>query len=403
MKFYYYSVLFALGLGMTTNAAAVDVSLSGFGTIGYAQSDQPYNYMRFINNKGTLKADSLLGAQADVKFNEHWGATFQGVVAPSIDDDNRIESRTRWAFVSYRPDNDWLIRLGKQRVGSFLNMQNMEVGTTYDMARLPIEVYSLSSVYDFIGISIAKTWHINSYDATLEAIMGKSDASLRYYLAGSMTTFFTPVDLETKGLSLTLSNDNDTYRLGYYSTAAKGTGSESQMFTSHVNVQPTPFGDLLIPTYTREAVVNVSMASASFVRGDYRLSAEYALSSFDGVDTVPEKHAAYLSVARKMGNWIPYITYARGWSTGRGVNQFHAVQSAVAPLGYKTVYQDALSSIAILDQNSWMLGAAYMLSPTQKIKAEIMQTHIGEASSLIDSSLSNQDMRIYSLSYSFAF
>jgi hypothetical protein len=66
-------------------------------------------------------------------------------------------------------------------------------------------------------------------------------------------------------------------------------------------------------------------------------------------------------------------------------------------------YQDAASSIYVYDQQSWMLGTAYQLSATQKIKAEVMQTHIGETSALIDGAVSNQDMLVYSLSYSFAF
>ena len=62
----------ALVLAFPLSASAVDMTWSGFGTIGYAQSDQPYNYLRFVDEDGTFKRDSLLGAQLDIKFDQHW-------------------------------------------------------------------------------------------------------------------------------------------------------------------------------------------------------------------------------------------------------------------------------------------------------------------------------------------
>jgi hypothetical protein len=406
MKFYYYRALIVLVLGVTTNAAAVDVSLSGFGTIGYVQSDQSHNYLKYINNKGTLKADSLFGAQLDAKFNEHWGATYQLVAAPVYDysHNSELESRTRWAFLSYRPDNDWLVRLGKQRVGSFVNMQNMEVGTTYDMARLPAEVYWIAPTYDFTGISIAKTWHLDTYDASLEGVYGVSDASLGSFLAGSNVHISVPISFEVKGVGLSLSSDDDSYRLGYYSTDSKMTGSADQVAISRVDIQATPFGDLVTPTTVREAGVSVLLASASFVRGNYRLSTEYAMASYNGVENfLPNRHGAYLSLSRKLGNWTPYITYSKAWSSGVAVDNYYKLKSAVAPLGYENAYKDLLSQTQFHDQSAWMLGTAYSISPKQKIKAEVMQVRTGERSSLYDNDASNQEVIVYSLSYNFAF
>ena len=45
--------------------------------MGYAVSDQDFQYLRYIDNGGTLKADSLLGVQAEAQFNPQWGATVQ--------------------------------------------------------------------------------------------------------------------------------------------------------------------------------------------------------------------------------------------------------------------------------------------------------------------------------------
>jgi opacity protein-like surface antigen len=62
-----------LPLALAAPAQAVDLAWSGFGTLGYAQSDQPVNYQRFIDEKGTFKRDSVLGAQVDARFHSSGG------------------------------------------------------------------------------------------------------------------------------------------------------------------------------------------------------------------------------------------------------------------------------------------------------------------------------------------
>ncbi|HMT80978.1 MAG TPA: hypothetical protein PKD66_11435, partial [Azonexus sp.] len=59
----------SLALLVAFPALAVDFTWSGFGTAGYAQSDSAAKYQRFINNSGTFKRDSILGAQLDVRFS----------------------------------------------------------------------------------------------------------------------------------------------------------------------------------------------------------------------------------------------------------------------------------------------------------------------------------------------
>ena len=73
-------------------ALALDMTWSGFGTVGYAQSDQPVNYQRFIDEKGTFKRDSILGAQLDARFSQQWGMTVQAKAAPSDHSDRQWQA-----------------------------------------------------------------------------------------------------------------------------------------------------------------------------------------------------------------------------------------------------------------------------------------------------------------------
>ncbi|MGB4497477.1 MAG: hypothetical protein WBI40_02160, partial [Methylococcaceae bacterium] len=178
----------ALMIFSTSTAAATDfslfgadVSLSGFGTAGFAMSDQHYKYQRFINDDGTFKRDSLLGSQIDIQFNNEFSATVQGKFAPSKEQESTWDASLVWACLSWRPTNDWLVRLGKQRVPMYMYSETMDVGVTYDFAILPIEMYSTAPNTDYLGGSVSKNWDTNWGELSLEGYLGEADASWRIY------------------------------------------------------------------------------------------------------------------------------------------------------------------------------------------------------------------------------
>ena len=141
-------------------------------------------------------------------------------MAPNATNDNRYEVSVPWAFVSFRPANDWLIRVGKQRIPFYLYSETVDVGVTYDFARLPTEMYSIISSNDFTGLSISKTWAAANGDVTLDGYWGKEAADYRYW---ARTTFpsiqtagavFGPENLTGWGIVLSYKSAEDTYRIG---------------------------------------------------------------------------------------------------------------------------------------------------------------------------------------------
>src|SRR6266550_4064747 len=164
------------------SVAAVDFSVSAFGTLGYARSDQRYTYQRFIDRSGTFRRDSLAGLQVDARFAEKFGATVQVKVAPDTANDNRYEGTVSWAFLSCRPTNDWLIRAGKQRIPLYLYSETVDVGVTYDFARLPTEMYSLISSNDVTGLSFSKNWGMEDGDLTIDGYWGKGTGDFRIWI-----------------------------------------------------------------------------------------------------------------------------------------------------------------------------------------------------------------------------
>jgi hypothetical protein len=123
------TVLLAWG---SSSAGAVDVSWSGYGTLGYTRTDSTLTFDRFANDQGTLKRDSVLGLQANAEFNPQWSLTLQAVAAPSLSDVSTLEATLPWAYVSWRPSNSLLLRAGKMRMPMYVYSENMNVGASFE-------------------------------------------------------------------------------------------------------------------------------------------------------------------------------------------------------------------------------------------------------------------------------
>ena len=84
------------------------------------------------------------------------------------------------------------------------------------------------------------------------------------------------------------------------------------------------------------------------------------------------------------------------------------VPAAADPTSFITAMQKSgADAFGAYDQYTWSIGTAYALTPTSKLKAEWSQTHVGAASSLVDTPAgeraSHQRFNVLSLSYSFVF
>ena len=144
-----------------------------------------------------------------------------------------------------------------------------------------------------------------------------------------------------------------------------------------------------------------------------RLSGEYVRRAVKEVETGPDSQAAYLSLRKRIGQWTPYATYAWLRSESRVSNLYQAVNNSKLPTFIPGAAQINVSQrlaadgIAAYDQSSLSLGASYALSPTSKLKAEWMRTHVGKVSSLVDAppgaDVSQTNINVLSLSYSFVF
>ncbi len=419
--------VFVISLIQVSDAA--EISLSGFGTAGYAISDKEYTYQRFIDNNGTIKRDTVFGAQLDVKITEQFSITLQGKFAPSDKDDKDWAPVLSWAFLSYRPANDWLFRLGKLRVPLYLNSENLDVGITYNMALLPAEMYSLSPVNNFIGASFSKTWSPDFGDILLDGYWGKIPFYWRVYMRDDAAMLggmpqganFWPMDMESAGLVVTFQRDTSIFRVGiHYATTEMRDGSTiNERYTLQPVYYPTPTGLLHIGNAYQYDIPNLSksiryivyvIGFSTNIGYDFRLMGEYGRRVVPDFDGAPDSHGGYLALHKKIGKWTPYISGSGLLSARKVLNMFNEINSyqIYGPADFlNPIQRQLVDSINAYDQYTLAVGTSYSLTPKQKIKAEWGQTHIRDTSAFIDnppgSRISDSNINVFSILYSVIF
>ena len=417
--------LSALTPSLATAEASFD--LSGFGTLGGAMSDQDFTYQRFIRQSGTLNRDSVIGVQIDARLGDAWGLTLQGKGTASTHDDTGWEPSLTWAFLSWRPTNDWLLRAGRLRVPLLLYSANNDVGTTFDFLRLPTEVYSVTPTPDINGFSFAKTWLTETWEWTLEGYVGAAHSDWRFYLRDGLQpsqpagALYQGLDMRLGGLVLSLRLPKSYWRIGAHTAQAEADYGPIASNYPYVRLAPG-LGyyqtlDALpgpgVPTI-ETLVTNVFTLGAEVeLPHDLRLVGELVRRKFDNITLGPDVKTGYIGLLRPSGRWTPYAYWSWMRSADAALDRYTQTNSTRLPSGLPNA--DVINAAQVLgadfigafDQQSFAIGAAYSPKPSTKIKAEWMHVRTGEVSSFVDSPAGEdsggRQVNVFSLSYSFTF
>ena len=368
---YIKTMLFAATMALSCGQAnAVDYSLSGFGTVQYTIGDNEKNYLRFVNEDGTFKINSILGGQLDVQLNDEFSATVQYVVAPKQRRDESVEVDNRWAFIKFKPNDNWHFKLGRQRLNFYLDSENLDVGHTYVPANLNPEVYYNAGVLATDGFSA----NYNFEDSagrywSFQAITGNQDIVQR--LAGFNQDF--PLNsFELGGLVIGVEGANYRIHLAHHN-------AEVDRVLTQINGIPLVAGRL-------DASARFTNIGAEYSWPLYTLRAEISqtelATSVSGIapllgpnrQTVSEpefeEHGANLMLIRKIAD-----RHAVYGSYGRFISEFD-------------------------DQYSFAIGGKYNLSPSDSIKLELQ--HVVEKNTrpqLSDNRIPNTTFNFLSVSY----
>jgi hypothetical protein len=401
-------------------AVGADYSLLGFGTVGYALSDMRAPYLRYIDKRGTVRADSLIGIQGEVQIDPQWGATLQLVGGAPRDKDNGFEASIRWAFVSYRPSNEWLIRAGRLRPPILNHTPNSEVGMTYDFARLPAEVYSLSPVYDLQGVAIARGWEHGGAESRVETYLGKAEVKFRipFQRDPSQQVFpdkYFPQSVDLVGMVVTRTSSRLSLAAGVHHARIRPAQGR-QFVESLIPLQvpaPAPLGG---PVFVPGREIDEINMLALTVSGSYRIgrlgiTTEVVRRTISETRMGAASNASTVSIDYQNDAWTPYLRMSRilsPRSTRRVYQDFDStpvpILAQFAPFSLSPNYHRTLADgVFVYDQKSIALGTSYRLTPNSMLKLEWMRSKVGLASVFVDGDVHHRSFNVLSMSYNFTF
>ncbi|MCW5666156.1 MAG: hypothetical protein KIT35_20185 [Piscinibacter sp.] len=375
-------------------AAAQDglrMSASAFATLGWAQSDNEIPYQG-IADGGTVRRDSVFGAQLDLQFSPRWSATVQARLAPSPHHESAWDLRASWAFVAWRPDNDWLLRLGKVRVPLYLRSENLDVGQTYDEVRLPAELYTLAPTNDFTGANLARSWGLDNGELTLEAYFGRNRLTKRFWLRAGVPPQLPPgplyreVETTVQGLVATWRAPRATARVGIHHARTEQSDGSRQFL-----VRPTwaPLGPGVGYWQTSSQLPGPGVENLDhisnlllMVGGELHLGSGWRVASELG--RVWQRHTemgldaagGYLSLYRSIGRFTPYASVAAIHTLGASQRWSRELEGTTVPGVVpgadllNASMRVSADTVPIYDQSSLALGSSYALNTNSKLKLE---------------------------------
>ena len=407
-------------------ATAIETDFSVFGTLGYTRSNSDLVYLRGIDRNGTLAQDTRLGLQADVRLSPQWSATVQLRAAPKADAESGYDITPAWAFLAWRPDNDWLVRAGKFRVPFYLYSQVLDLGVAHPFARLPQEIYTVSPVNDFKGLYLTRTMNLDSGELSLDVVAGQANPVVRFWYRDGVPpqvpagASYRKVDIDILMLAASHSTPDLTLRAtGFWSKAR--TGGQLPVRLPFVQLAPG-IGFFVVdprlgPVETTDIIHNVGASFGLDWRPapGWRMAAEYFDYRQKDTELGSNIQSSYVALARQMGAWTPYAYAAQVRTRDPQASLYRQLTQPTLPsgafpgAGQLNAGQRVLaeSALYMTHQRTFALGAAWTPAPHSVVKFEWARTRIATASRLVDvapgQTSAGQRINVFSVNYSFSF
>ncbi|WP_124748977.1 hypothetical protein [Alteromonas facilis] len=307
-------MLWAISLACFASAArAVDVSFNGFATLAATYED--HDELKFrstliheVRDGFTLAADSIVGGQVNVDFNEHWDAVGQLVIQDRAD--STLENFIDKAFLRYKFDRNWALRVGRMDSNFFMLSDYRSVGYAYLWARPPVDFYSASSIAASVdGIDLQYAIDIWQGYLKTALFLGESEARLDGE-SGRLR-----VDFE-QAIALSIEFQKGSWQFKATHAIGETNDFEYAGFDSFVAlIEQVPVAlwpeipsiiDSFEPNGERASFSALGMKFDNFT---WQVQGEVAHYNSDWV-LFPSATFGYLSLGYYIDNWIPYVMYA---------------------------------------------------------------------------------------------
>ncbi|MBS0353258.1 MAG: hypothetical protein JSR83_05075 [Proteobacteria bacterium] len=281
------------------------LSLSGFGTLGAARTDNANRAFRSnsVSDSGAgaafdLSVDSVLGVQGSLQLCNRLDLTVQSVVRKSPT--GSYDPRITWAFASYQATPELLLRIGRTRLPFFMYSDSLNLNYANPWIRPPVEVYSLNPLSDIDGADALYRRQFADTDVELHAYTGSSAMNIR---GGSAN-----LD-KIRGLKASFSRRGLTAQISYARADMSLRWSDAYFLSLRQALIATGH-DAIVPELSgTDGKTSFMSAALQYDQDRLLLIAEIARRNVDRyIDTAL---GWYVTAGYRTGAFMPYLTLAR--------------------------------------------------------------------------------------------
>jgi hypothetical protein len=281
--------------------ASQNYSFSGFGQLVLGHLDEKHADYQGYDNGWSIKPQTLFGLQGEVRLSDSISVNSQLVGFTNSEKASGIE----WLYVSYHPNDNFQLKIGRNKTPFFNFSDVKNVGFAYHWATPPQQVYS-SYMFDFFdGVFARYDIPNKTLSMNIEAYWGTYEGEYN----GSYNVEHDEVTVDVNDLRGLIFNVNYE-RLSARASLHHGDGNVKVARLSEfvVILEQTGFSNMA-KQLSLNGGFNFYQFSVAYEQLDYFVRSEFTQAK-PNLFVVPEINARYLSVGLNRAPFVFHATYA---------------------------------------------------------------------------------------------
>jgi hypothetical protein len=368
-----------LGAHAGSDAASASIfSFSAFGTLGVVHSSEDRADFTAsplapdgpgFTHAWSPDVDSRLGAQVMASFTPQLSAMLQVISEQNYND--TYTPHVEWANITYQPTPDLSLRIGRIVLPTFLISDSRKVGYANPWVRPPVEVYSLSPIFDSDGAYVSYKAHLGEVVNTVVGTYGQT--TFGYPHAGRFTV------KRLRVIADTVEYRSATLHIAYQASSYTYNAVDP-LFDAFRQFGPQ--GVALANKYNLDAKpAQVITAGALYDPGNWFVTGEWGQRKLNSA--AGQASAWYLSGGYRLRKFTPYLTYARSKADSNTSDPGLSLSGlppnlAGAAAGLNAALNSILGSLA--DQKTISIGSRWDVMKNVDLKLQYDRINLGATS-----------------------
>lgn len=342
--------------------------------VGWRIQNQPISQARSKAGQWALTPESLIGLQADFQPQSTISATVQMLAMNRSK--GEIEPDLELAFIRYKPQPNWQIRLGRIWTPSFLNSETRYIG--FSNTTIRNTNYTLYQITNLNGGDVQYKTNLADGVITAAVYAGNNRYQLPDNAAGKEDFFHLPL---IAGGFVSWESENFLVRGSYTRIQLeRNSPANATLIDVTVPALKAAFADGSCTICDQEAQkwernwrgvkYEVATISARYTQGNLVSSAELIRRKTDA--TFPDASGFDLDIAYSMNHWTPYANYLNLRTSSNNAPVFANSLPQFASL-------NATYAAGHIDRSIVTTGLKYAIDKHTALRGEIMQVRFVDA------------------------